>query len=85
MPTNVMSPDDMLCTYAECCAVGNAVVAEGPTIPSPMYAGASTQGSICTLYSPIQTQVVTNYNQKHTTIGSQYSGFAEENTYRGTL
>ena len=84
-PGNVMSPDDMLCAYAERRAVGNAVVVEGPTVPSPTYAGAGTQGGIRTLYSPIQTQVVTNHNQKHTTIGSQYSGFAEENAYGGTL
>jgi hypothetical protein len=87
MPANVMSPDEMLRAYAERRAVGNAVVAEGPTIPPPTYAGTGTQGDIRTLYSPthVQTQVVTDHKQKHTTIGSQYSGFAEENAYGGTL
>jgi hypothetical protein len=88
MPANVMSPDDMLRAYAERRAVGGAVIAAGPTVPLPAYAGAGTQGGMRTLYSPthVQTQVgATDRNKKHSTVGSHYSGFADQDAYGDTL
>ena len=87
MPANVMSPDDMLRAYAERRAIGGAGIAGGPTIPSPAYTGTGVQGSMRTLYSPtpVQTQAgTTDRNKKHTTLGSQHSGFADEDAYGGT-
>ena len=91
MPANVMSPDDMLRAYAERRATVAAGGAGGPALPSPAYTGASAQGSMRTLYSPTQAQTqaaATSDHSKRTTmgtIGSQYSGYADEDAYSGTI
>jgi len=87
MPANVMSPDDMLRAYAERRAAGGASVAGSPTVPSPAYTGAGSQGGMRTLYSPTQqTQAgATDRNKKRTTAGTQYSGFTDEDAYGSTL
>lgn len=78
MPANMMSPDDMLRAYAERRALGGTSGVKGPTVPSPTYAGSGAQGGVRTLYSPTRSQ-------KHMTLESQYSGFAEdEDAYDGT-
>lgn len=88
MPASVMSPDDMLRAYAERRAAGGTGIVKGPTVPSPTYAGVGTQGGIRTLYSPTQSQTeagATNRSTKRTTVGSQLSGYADEDAYGGTL
>ena len=86
MPANVMSPDDMLRAYAERRA---AAAAGGPAVPSPAYTGAGAQGGMRTLYSPTQAQTqAADPSPKRTTmgtIGSRYSGFADEDAYSGTM
>lgn len=82
MPANVMSPDDMLRAYAERRAAASAGAAGGPAVPSPAYTGVGAQGGMRTLYSPNQAQTQAS---RRTTIGSQYSGFADEDAYGGTL
>ncbi|KAF8264564.1 hypothetical protein EI94DRAFT_1738165 [Lactarius quietus] len=93
MPANVMSPDDMLRAYAK----RRATVVSGgtsgdPTIPSPAYTGAAAQGGMRTLYSPTQAQSQAASSPDHSvmrmtmgTIGSQYSAFADEDAYSGTV
>jgi len=92
MPAGVMSPDDMLRAYAERRAAAAAAgTAGGPTVPSLAYTGVGTQGGMRTLYSPTQAQAaqaVTTADQhstRRTTIGSQYSAYADEDVYGGTL
>jgi len=80
MPANVMSPDDMLRAYAERRA---AAAAGGPAVPSPAYTGVGAQGGMRTLYSP--TATTDRHSTRRTTIGSQYSAFADEDAYGGTL
>jgi hypothetical protein len=89
MPANVMSPDDMLRAYAERRATQGA---GSPAIPSPAYTGTGSPGGMRTLYSPTQAQtqaaVTTDPTTKRTTmgtIGSQYSGYADEDAYSGTI
>ena len=82
MPANVMSPDDMLRAYAERRA---AAAAGGPTVPSPAYTGAGAQGGMRTLYSPTQAADSSPKRTTMGTIGSQYSGYAEEDAYSGTM
>ncbi|KAI0292511.1 hypothetical protein B0F90DRAFT_1769733 [Multifurca ochricompacta] len=83
MPANMMSPDDMLRAYAECCAAGGSGIMGGPTVPSPAYTGASAQGGMRTLYSPTHSLAGTNdRSTKRTTMGSQ---FADEDAYTGKL
>jgi hypothetical protein len=86
MPANMMSPDDMLRAYAERRAAGGAGIANGPTIPSPTYAGVGTQGGMRTLYQPPLTQAEGGLddNKKRITLQSQYSGMADEDAYGGT-
>jgi hypothetical protein len=87
MPANVMSPDDMLRVYAERRAAGGAGMLNGPTIPSPTYAGIGAQGGMRTLYPPPLPQTeggVVDSNKKRITLESQYSGFADEDAYGGT-
>ncbi|KAI0259457.1 hypothetical protein BC834DRAFT_926228 [Gloeopeniophorella convolvens] len=76
---NMMSPDDMLRAYAERRATAGS--ANGPALPSPAYSGS--QAGMRTLYSPAHT-AATGASTR-TTMGSQYSGFAEEDAYGGTL
>jgi hypothetical protein len=79
MPANVMSPDDMLRVYAE------RRTAAGPAIPSPAYTGVGAQGGMRTLYSPTQAQAQADqHSTRRTTIGSQYSAYADEDAYSGT-
>ena len=83
-----MSPDDMLRAYAE--RRRSTAGAGGLTVPSPTYTGVGAQGGMRTLYSPTQAQAqaATNPDQhstKRTTIGSQYSAYADEDAYSGTL
>ena len=89
MPANMMSPDDMLRAYAERRATAAAGTAGGPTVPSPAYTGVGAQGGMRTLYSPTQAQTQSTATSDHsirrTTIGSQYSGYADEDAYSGTL
>jgi hypothetical protein len=77
MPATVMSPDDMLRAYAERRALGRSGSVNGPTVPSPTYTGNGAQGGVRTLYSPTRSH-------KRLTVGSQYSGFADEDAYDGT-
>ncbi|KAH8982086.1 hypothetical protein EDB92DRAFT_1820007 [Lactarius akahatsu] len=86
MPANMMSPDDMLRAYAERRATASAGIAGGPTVPSPAYTGVGAQGGMRTLYSPTQAQsqaATDNLSTRRTTIGSQYSGYADEDAYSG--
>ncbi|KAI0300718.1 hypothetical protein B0F90DRAFT_1722725 [Multifurca ochricompacta] len=83
MPTNMISPDDMLRAYAECRAAGGSGIMGGPTVPSPAYTGAGAQGGMRTLYSPTHSLAGTNdRSTKRTTMGSQ---FADEDAYTGKL
>ena len=90
MPANVMSPDDMLRAYAERRATAGAGIAGSPTVPSPTYAGIGAQGGMRTLYSPTQAQAqaagtTDQLSTRRTTIASQYSAYADEDAYSGTL
>lgn len=84
MPANMMSPDDMLRAYAERRAAGGAGIANGPTIPSPTYAGVGAQGGMRTLYQPPTEGGLDLNNKKRITLESQYSGMADEDAYGGT-
>jgi hypothetical protein len=83
IPSPVHSPhstepaSSMSSAYAERRALGGAGSVDGPTVPSPTYTGHSAQGGVRTLYSPTRSQ-------KHLTLESQYSGFADEDAYDGT-
>jgi hypothetical protein len=87
MPANMMSPDDMLRAYAERRAAGGASIANGPTIPSPTYAGVGAQGGMRTLYQPPLPSAEGGLDdkKKRVTLESQYSGMADEDAYGGTL
>jgi hypothetical protein len=87
MPANVMSPDDMLRVYAERRAAGGTGVVNGPTVPSPTYAGVGAQGGMRTLYPPPLPEKEGGFpdgNKKRMTMESQFSGFADEDAYGGT-